>query len=754
MNNVTQKLDAIIRSRQSRIPVIEKAMQNLEQCLDSVDAIQRIKTDLDSEESRFRGLFGDEAAMKIRAISLDGFYKQAQIYKAKLQQLQKRFGREQLHISLVGSARQGKSLVIQNISGLDPSIIPSSDGNDCTGAKSVITNSESEEVNAKIVFYNEREMIDIINKYLEGITHSSQYNIYSLHAAKAIPLEQIKQEVSRKVDEQALVTHLRNYIRHMDELCPLLGKTITVPKEEIEKYVAQYKHDDFSVKYWNYLGVKTADIHCRFPYSDAGKIVLLDTIGIGTTSLGVESSMLDTVENDSDAIIFMFRPDPLGPRLSSTETYIMNKISERVGSDYAKEMLFWVINRVEEGKGRNVDYISGVREQISDAEFPVSETLEVNCLSRQAVEEQLLMPVLNKMGANIDRVDQLLLHRADDEGAKLFEEYSRIAAAFERGRISSISADIKRKLNPQIRQTYQKLLNKLRDLYLDSGKYGKLRNQPCQVLQEGAEKILRQMFTFVPPVDEIMELLNMGTVNQHNALEKCTDRIRLETIDAFNGLNMTLHTLIKEMKTEVLDIFTSEDMGRLAFIEHDTSVPEDWIKCFLDKIKENGEYPIISNALMEFSNFNCSVQGFLIYEVRNQLDGIDFSLAKQPPGIVTGPGNKEKLAREIHEKLLNEVEKVHTGVESAIRPLFKVPNRAMFAAIKDLYDRCAYEDRSSRTDRPVEEEWRYLYESWIADIWSQEYNEYSSAQGMAEELKTLIECIRKCNNKDCFRLTI
>lgn len=445
MNNVTKKLDAIIKSRQSRIPIIEKAEQNLEKCLDSVDAIQSIKADLDSEDSRFRGLFGmPEAAMKIQSISLDGFYRQAEVYKAKLYKLRMRFSREQLHISLVGSARQGKSLVIQNISGLDPSIIPSSDGNDCTGAKSVITNSEREEVNAEIVFYNEREMMDIINKYLDEITHSSKYNIYSLSSVASIPLEQIKQDISKKVDEQALATHLRNYIRHMNEIIPLLGRTITVSKEEIEKYVAQYKHDDFSVKYWNYLGVKTADIRCKFPYNDAGKIVLLDTIGIGTTSLGVESSMLDTVENDSDAIIFMFRPDPLGPRLSSTETYIMNKISERVGLNDAKEMLFWVINRVEEGKGRNVDYISGVREQISDADFPVSEILEVNCLSRQAVEEQLLMPVLNKMGENIDRVDQLLLHRADDEGEKLFQEYSHIAAAFERVRISSVSADIKR----------------------------------------------------------------------------------------------------------------------------------------------------------------------------------------------------------------------------------------------------------------------------------------------------------------------
>lgn len=753
MGNITQKLDSIISARQNKLPLIEKAIENLEKCTKSIASIKHIKADLDSENSRFLGLLGSpEAGAKIQNISLVKFEQLADVYKNKLIQLKGRFSREQLHISLVGSARQGKSLVIQNISGLDKSIIPSSDGSDCTGTKSIITNSNNDDVNAEITFYNENEMIDIVNKYLKEITHSESYNVYSTSSISSIPIKAIKEEIGTKVDEQALATHLKNYIEHIDEIKGLLGKKITVPKEDIEKYVAQYKHDNFNEKYWYYLGVKTADIRCQFPYSEAGKIVLLDTIGIGTTSLGVESSMLDTVENDSDAIIFMFRPDPLGPRLSSTETDIINKISTRVSPEYAKEMLFWVINRVEEGKGRNIDHISAIREQIGEANFPVSEILEVNCIKQQDVEENLLTPVLNKMSSRIDYVDNLLLKKATVAGSELYDEFIKITNAFERGRISSISSDLKKGMFNDIQKTYKSLLNQLRDLYIN--KYGSLRNEPCIELKVASEETLNRMFTFIPKESELLELLNDGTINQHNALEICTNRIRLEVIDAFTELNRTLDILVSNMKKEVLNIFTNEQIGRLKLIEDDISNPENWIDRFVETINGESDYPIISSALKEFSLFKCSVQGFLIYEVRNNLDNIDFSLAKQTPKLINGLNDKEQLAKEIREKLLNEVEKVHNNVEIALNSLYKIPNRAMFAAIKDLYDRCSFEDRKSRSNIPVDHEWRYLYENWIPVIWKTQYQEKISAQSMAEEFNSVVDAIKECRNKSYFEINL
>ena len=131
MSDITQKIDSIIATRKAKLPAILSAIERLEKTHAVVQEIERIQADLASEGSRYKILLDNpEAAAKLQ-ISLNAFYKAYKEYKQRLLMLKSRFEREHLHISLVGSARQGKSLVIQNISGLDKSIIPSSDGSDC-----------------------------------------------------------------------------------------------------------------------------------------------------------------------------------------------------------------------------------------------------------------------------------------------------------------------------------------------------------------------------------------------------------------------------------------------------------------------------------------------------------------------------------------------------------------------------------------------------------------------------------------------
>ena len=753
MSDITQKIDSIISTRQTKLPEIIASIERLDKTFDVVKGIESIQKDLESGESRYKALLGSsEASAKLKTISLKPFYKAYSEYRQRLLALKSRFEREHLHISLVGSARQGKSLVIQNISGLDKSIIPSSDGNDCTGAKSIITNADNDNIEARITFYTEPEICEIVNRYLNTICEEKKYSIFSLDQFSTISVDEIRKSIGRQAEAQQLLKHLKNYIEHIPEIRNMLGSTITIPKEDIESYVAQYKHDDFGTKYWKYLGVKSADIRCRFPYSDAGKIVLLDTIGIGTTSLGVEDSMLKTVEEDSDAIVFMFRPDSLGPRLSSTEISVIDKISDRVSEEYAQEMLFWVINRVEEGKGRNIDYISGVIEQIQDADYPVSEILQVNCLKQDEVERKLLVPILSKISRKINDVDRLLADRARNSAISVYDAFMKISRAFDDVRCKAVSQDIIDEMLPTISDTYEILLNTLRDLYIT--KYNKLRSEPCAELKTATENTLCRMFKFVPSEADILELLNKGTLTQHNAIEKSTNRIRLEIIDAFNALDLTLSDLVNKMKVEVLSIFAGIDKGRLSTIGGDVKDPVEWIDHFIDRIKGETDYPIITTALRTFRDFHCSVQGFMIYEIRNKLDRIDYSIQQQQPKLRNGLDNKPKLAREIYTILTNEIEEVHNNIENSLNTLYKIPNRAMFAAIKDLYDRCAFEDRKNKSPLPVTIEWQRLYRKWAPEVWREEYSAKQSAHEIAGEFNNLADSIAKYSNKANFEIRI
>ena len=92
---------------------------------------------------------------------------QVQICLNECKRLEQRFNRETINISVVGRARQGKSRLLQSISGLPNEVIPASNGSDCTGAKSVITNAPGK-THAHIVFYNEVEMVEQIQKYIDA----------------------------------------------------------------------------------------------------------------------------------------------------------------------------------------------------------------------------------------------------------------------------------------------------------------------------------------------------------------------------------------------------------------------------------------------------------------------------------------------------------------------------------------------------------------------------------------------------------
>ena len=78
----------------------------------------------------------------------------------------------------------------------------------------------------------------------------------------------------------------------------------------------------------------------------------------------------------------------------------------------------------------------------------------------------------------------------------------------------------------------------------------------------------------------------------------------------------------------------------------------------------------------------------------------------------------------------------------------------MFAAIKDLYDRCIKEERSNKTKISAQDEWRYLYQRWTSIIWSYEYKKKISSKEMASEFNSVIDAIKDCNQKKHYEVKI
>lgn len=760
MGNVSNQIDDIISKRKDKLVSLEKIKASVSTAYNSVSQFAAFQMEIKNNPEKFPMFKGNvDIIDRISEISTANFFHLYDVYTSELNRLICRLGRDSLNISFIGRAGQGKSLVMQNISGLDNSVIPSAKGSDCTGAKSIITNANVDSVEAEILFYSESEMVDIVNQYLLDLT-KGRIKISRSSEIPSLNVDSIQSDAENRENANDGITelceNLRVYVDNYNKYKDCIGTTAYAKKDEIEQYVAHYSCSNSEIKYYKYLAVKLANIKTRFPHEDVGKVVLVDTIGIGKTALGVKEEMLKAVENDSDAIILILRPDIYRYSMDK-EVEILKDIQERVGKEYTKEMLFWVLNRVEKIEESNSAGVIDIINKIKQRGYAIAKPLNVDCSSNEEVEHRLLIPVLEHLSSRITAVDEILIEKLNSRGNQLFQAFTTICQATDRAFASSANEDLKRKFYNRISPTIRtNILNALRYLYLTE--YNDLRQSPCEDLMDAAEKKLKNISKAVPTREEVFSILQYGDVNQINAYEICTNIMRIRIIDDFTQLNNVLERLVEKMKMQVLHIFADENKGRLGLIYPLNCDSSTWIDSFLNIVEGEKNYPILTDSLRKFQAYTINVQGFLIHEVREQLDPIDISLPRKDkkdkssnvPDIAGSLAHPEDIVEDIVEWLTHYAEQVRDNVQVALNDLYKTPNRSMFAAIKDLYDRITYTMANGQSK--VAEEWRYLYEDWMHLIWKEEYQQESAIQVIAEQWNTVVESLKAVNNVECFTI--
>lgn len=751
--NIPKQIDEIVLHRQEKLPQIQQMIERLENVNNVIQKLEKVCQDASSEKPQiYESLFNQcpEIAENLRLVNTKSFRQRYEKVQETLIQLYNRFSRKQIHISFVGRAGQGKSLVMQKISGLSGDIIPSSNGSDCTGTKSIITNQDTTGVHAEIIFYSKNEYKDIVNKYIQEIFGNGTYEINSVEEISVLKQCNLEAKVESNAQKQSLFLQLNKYIEHSDVVLPLLGTTQTIPAEEIESYVAQYSHLDKSHKYYKYLGVKVANIKCQFPFSQCGKIVLVDTIGLGDTALDIREKMLSTVSEDSDAIVMMTRPDPQRPSIVQYDIDIVNDIGAKMSSEYTNKMLFWIINQVSEGEGKNIDGISEFLSRLKRMrDFPVADYLVVDCNDKNAVERKLLVPILEKLPNNLPQMDEMLLKQAEGQLIELYWEYHEISSKVNKAFNASIDQDVRREFDKIIRETYGKMTDSIRELYVNEP-YGKLRDEPCKQFKLEAKKKIDKMITHIPPKEKVLKMLNDGSVNQHNIYERVTDEMRLFIINDFLELNQTLHNMVVEMKKNIVYILSSPSGGKLKGLI--TTSPENaelWLKEFEQLISTYPNFHLIFEAVKKLNDFDLRMESFLIYRIRAQLDIIDISVCKQGPALRGDLSQKDVLADDIIFWLKHNMIIIHDNIQKELEPLYSYPNSTLWAVVKDFYDRIVY--ACDENESNVQTAWRYLYEDFIPKIWSQEYKEYQIQKGFAKEWNDLIESVYQYDKKTMFQ---
>ena len=627
----------------------------------------------------------------VREASTDRIISRIEKCENEYKRLKERFERDSICISVVGGAGSGKSTLLQSISGLENSVVPASDGSDCTGTQSIICNYESEKTSAKIDFYTTDEITAHVRKYLEAIGVDDRFHVNTLDDISRLAITDIRSSIQKGglSKKDSLCTHLEKYVTNLSTYKDKLGTSEIVEEKDIIRYVAQHAVDNEKEKYYLYLAVKKACIFKRFDYEDAGKIVLIDTIGMGDTSLGIREKMIKTLHDDSDASILLFRSDR-GLRDKDNEN--IDFIRENMQGTNLGKWMFWVAN--DFGDNGTQALFNSLTDKKKYMGEQCAALYRIKCNDKDDVRENLLIPLLDKVIANLSEIDNSLLRNVNDLAGQIYADYYELCGKIAR----AMSGDFKQNKNvthlfnnelynncPPFAQALVKLENDFRDK----------SNSPCKEIEETIKNLYSDIYDFCPTKDEILTRLRLGTgaARPINVYQYYADSIRNQIKLTFDkGINNDcIVGLQEEMKCKIISLLYND--GSFSTIPLLESVDKKdkiaWMKCFLQEVLPG--YSVLKEACDKIVNFRLSIEGSINYKLNKCLQG-PYNPNKNIFGGNIDGQSQEEVADEIEQYFLRIVSSWEDELLKELSDTIVAPYNLFYDLINSFRDRLIFSE--------------------------------------------------------------
>lgn len=567
-------------------------------------------------------------------------------WKAELERLRKRFSRESIQIAFIGQARQGKSTFLQSITGLSDDTIPTSSGTDCTGAVSIIENSNDVEFAMIPEFYSESEFKRIVNSKLSHLFPSYDLKITSLAEIPALIQSPVFEGYE---DNKEICEFVNTFIKGYHNYVSLIGVKDAEPvtdEASVAELVAKYKIydsvDDIPQKFRHYrhevqkhsgtcklwfnkfVVVKSVKIKKTFRYAEAGKIVLVDTIGLGnaTTEMEDRAKMFDVLKNESDAAVYIYKPSEDGeskePKLQAA---LLKDLAEKLDGYKPNLWIVGAINKKSEQncskKGKEyleyLDHLEEIKKKYNNESRVLAWSEIMDASDSSEVNQKLLLPLLDTIISNIDEIDKTFLLNANRLGKILYDEYVDFCNGLSDLLTEMVSTDF----NPytDFKEKYENLKC---DLFTSLNDYVReLRNlidEPCNAILEDLRPYVEKLSRCIPSVKELTRRMNMGGVYAwtSNVYSEHVDFARSQMLaDVKAVCAASVRELQSTAKQRVSEVFFGH--GRLGkFIlkgSQNKSATIDWLKCVCHEKMQN--YPVVLSAFDSVADFEMKIEGFI-----------------------------------------------------------------------------------------------------------------------------------------------
>lgn len=334
-----------------------------------------------------------------------------------------RFSRETVNIGVSGSARVGKSTLLQSISGLTDEQIPTGRDLPVTAVRSRIYHSPRTRSATVRLHSAETFLTEVIRPYHQALNLNGTPSSLEEFRNWIYPDESQSSDV--RPGDLALLVRLRE----MQQSLPtyqedLRGGEMSVRLEDLRPYVAYPTSQDRSSGgrlEHRYLAVRDVRIDCTFPKTDVGQLGIIDLPGLGEVAAEAERQHVAGLRQDVDVVLLVKRAAESMAFWGASDAAAINLLDEARGFIRNRgDFVSIVINARPEDTDLADTLRADILRQVNDGQSGrYFATMNADVAEPESVRQNVLLPLLATLAERLPVMDEEYLAGARESASDI-----------------------------------------------------------------------------------------------------------------------------------------------------------------------------------------------------------------------------------------------------------------------------------------------------------------------------------------------
>ena len=733
--SIKDTISEVLLKRQYRTPDLEKVNKELLEFQVLLENIQQMSGQSSQEVPNQIELV---AVTTTIASSIKDIQEEVIQLTNSVSNIAKRFSRGTINIGVAGTAKNGKSTLLQRISGLSDTEIPTGIV-PCTGTMSKVFHVE-DHFRAVIEFYSRQEFLkEILYSYFERLGLQKPISLEDFNN-NPLPEFEVPEGQERHI-LNAVYSELKRIHTAFPNFSEFLGKVPeTIKLEKIREYIVK------SEERTHHLAVKTANIYTKFPNHNVTGLCLVDLPGLEAVE-GFEKKLVTSLEQQVDAVILAKMPKSKGATWEEGDFKVIGLINSAIKEINLADWLFVTLNELNDNSNKEaVQFLLKDPPKIYGSK-PLF--LTANFYDADQVDQRIFSPLLKHIEQNLESIDRQHVKRLAQKMEIIRDTLINLLIP-ARAEFRPKTDDLR--LFPRLSNRFMKeleerlvnLLEKQQSITFDD--FETKIKEVCEMAKQAHKDTQPPI---LPTVTEF-ERERRHEGNWFQVVPRYIKKLRVfliryltENLDAYFSkrvdevLGQLLNDTFPESLLKLNDTFPESPLNLSAHHTNMIASEPRSIIVGLQQLVDKARQPNLHSSFEYIIKFNLSYQVLFEYLVRNEISLLN---PEHPKG-------DEAIRQLTHDRAIERGQEIVDGLDKFYQDtIYQIsesllksqlnPAETVVSWVEGIRDRLI-------TSEVVRDEWTDFLADWRGKLWPEEIGEIVRTKIFCEKWGTAIDEVLK-----------